>query len=72
MTIRKIIEPLGYQIEYRSEKTGSQIFGKQTKIETHLFCGTLPEEAPSFAVFRGAVSDDKIRRIAAILNEEEA
>jgi hypothetical protein len=72
MTIRKkIIHPLGYQANY-GERSGSRIFGKNTKIETYLYCGTLDEDAPAFAIFKGHVSADKIRRIAAILNEEEA
>ena len=66
--MQKILEPLGYQSEY-SERGGSMIFGKKTKIETYLYCGTMNEDAPAFAVFKGAVSDDKLARIAVILNE---
>lgn len=67
--MRKIKKPIGYQVNY-PEKYGSKIFGKGCTVETHLFDDEQDEQAPSYAVFYGDIADDKIQRIASILNED--
>ena len=67
--MKKIIKPAGYVRDLRFLKQGSTIFGKGCKAETHLVCDSLDENAPSFAVFNGHISEDKLQRIAEILNE---
>jgi hypothetical protein len=67
--MRKMKKPIGYHVNL-PEKLGSKIFGKGCTVETHLLDDEQDELAPSYAVFCGDIANDKLQRIAAILNED--
>ncbi len=69
MKTKKIVKPVGYQ-RFLRRGIVSRIFGVGCEIETYLCDETLSAESAPFAVFYGNISKDKIRRIAAILNED--